>query len=234
MLSVQEIAHMDESSVYRFSVQDSGIGIDPEQAKKLFTPFTQANSSVSRLYGGTGLGLSISQSIVRMMGGDIELETTPGKGSLFQFTIKVKAVEKAPKVQVITSKLPAKLRGKRILIVDDIDINREIMMALLDGSGAHVDMAVDGNQALIIFLESNPYQYDLIFMDMFMPVMDGCTATEKIRACERPDAKTIKIVAMTANVMKEEMDRAFSAGMNGYLSKPVEMDVLCTKLEEWL
>jgi signal transduction histidine kinase/ActR/RegA family two-component response regulator len=233
-LIVQEIAHMNEDSVYRFTVQDNGIGIDPEQAKRLFTPFIQANAGVSRVYGGTGLGLSISQSIVRMMGGEIEIETVPGEGSIFQFTIQVRAEVDAPKAQVVTTKLPDKLRGKRILIVDDIDINREIMAALLESGGAILEMAEDGKKAFEAFCTSELNQYDLILMDMFMPVMDGCTATEKIRACERADAKTVRIVAMTANVMKEEMEKAFTAGMNGYLSKPVEMEILCAKLEEWL
>ncbi|MDR1579236.1 MAG: hypothetical protein LBS35_02665, partial [Synergistaceae bacterium] len=147
-LTVEEVAHLDGESIYRFIVQDTGVGIDPEQAEKLFTPFTQANAGTTRIYGGTGLGLSISQSIARMMGGEIELETELGQGSLFQFTIRVPAKETI----AVTERddrlvLPKKLENKRILVVDDIEINREIIIAMLDGSGIEIDTAVNGKEA---------------------------------------------------------------------------------------
>jgi signal transduction histidine kinase/ActR/RegA family two-component response regulator len=234
MLTAEELVHLDGESAYRFTVQDNGIGIAPEQAQKLFTPFMQANADVTRLYGGTGLGLAISQSLVRMMGGDIELDTQLGLGAAFQFTIRVKVVENAPQERAATTNLPNKLRGKHLLIVDDIEINREIMAAILDGNDVEIDMAADGQQALEAFCADEPYRYDLIFMDMLMPVMDGCTATEKIRASGRADAEDVKIIAMTANVMPEDMERAYRAGMNGYLPKPIQLEVLCARLEEWL
>ena len=236
VLSIEELAHMNGESAYRFTVHDNGVGIEPEQAKKLFTPFTQANAGVTRLYGGTGLGLSISQSIVKMMGGEIELETRPGQGSVFRFVIRVPAKKNAPYTQRDRRPLapPKQLQGKRILIVDDVEINREVVAALLDGSGLLIDTAVNGKEALDIFCSSPPFGYDLILMDMLMPVMDGCAATIEIRGSGRADAQEVKIIAMTANVLPEDMERAYQAGMNGYLTKPIELDVLYSTMEEWL
>jgi CheY-like chemotaxis protein len=236
MLTVEELAHIEGESVYQFVVQDSGIGIEPEQAKKLFTPFTQANVGVSHVYGGTGLGLSIAQNIVQMMGGEIELETEPGYGALFQFTIRTPATKESDENPAKESKrtIPGKLLGKCILIVDDIEINREIMTELLDGSGALIEEASNGKEAFDMFCTGEAYRYDLILMDMLMPVMDGCDATMAIRASGKADAKDVKIIAMTANVLPEDVERAFLAGMNAYLVKPVEIETLYAKLEEWL
>ncbi len=235
-LIVEELLHVGGESVYRFTVRDTGVGIDQEQAKKLFTPFMQANAGVARVYGGTGLGLAISQNIVRMMGGDIELETQPGIGSAFMFTIRTPAQESFTEFEERNVALapPAKLHGKRILIVDDIEINREVVEALLDGSGAIMDVAVNGKEALDAFLTAGPYWYDLILMDMQMPVMDGCAATMEIRDSGKRDAQDIKIVAMTANVLPEDVQRARKAGMNGYLAKPIDLAELYAGMEEWL
>ena len=235
-LTVEELFHLEGQSAYRFSVRDNGPGIKPEQAKKLFTPFTQANSDVSRLYGGTGLGLTISQSIVQMMGGDIELETEYGFGSMFTFTIRVpaiKSVDESSKSED-TPKSPNKLHGKRFLVVDDIDINREIIEALLEGSGAIIEVASNGKEALDAFVNSEPHWYDLILMDMQMPIMDGYAATEEIRLSGKEDAEKVIIFAMTANVMREDVTRAYQCGMNSYLAKPIEYDVLYAEMEEWL
>jgi len=235
-LTVEEVLHMNCESVYRFIVRDDGIGIEPEQAKKLFTPFTQANAGVTRLYGGTGLGLAISQNIVQMMGGDIELETEFGKGSTFRFTIRVPAEEKAiaPLENEPRVILPDKLRGKRIMVVDDIATNRKVVELLLKGSGVLIDTAANGKEALDAFCGAEPHWYDLILMDMLMPVMDGCTATEKIRNSGKEDAHDIKIIAMTANVMREDVERAYQSGMDGHLAKPIDRTELYTRMEEWL
>lgn len=235
-LIVEELLHMDGESVYRFTVKDNGIGIEQEQAKKLFTPFAQANAGISRLYGGTGLGLVISHNIVQHMGGEIELDTEPGKGTAFQFTIRVPAktsVEELSKNEP-TATFSDRFRGKRILIVDDMEINREIAEALLDGSGALIEEATNGKEALDAFCGSEPYWYDLILMDMMMPVMDGCSATEGIRNSGREDAGDIKIIAMTANVMREDLEKAYKSGMNGHLAKPIDLTELSARMEEWL
>ena len=233
-LTVQELVHQEGESVYRFIVQDSGIGISPDQTAKLFTPFTQANAGTARVYGGTGLGLSISQSIVRMMGGEIELETAPGQGSVFQFTVRVPAVAAAElqKSNDAPHNLSKILEGKRILMVDDIEINREIVIAMLEDINVTIDTAENGKEALDTFCSSAPHHYDLIFMDLQMPVLDGCAATEEIRRSARDDASSVKIIAMTANVLPDDMERAYASGMNSYLSKPFEISTLLERLNE--
>lgn len=236
VLEAEELVHAQGESAYRFTVSDNGAGIEPDQAKKLFTPFTQANAGVARIYGGTGLGLAISQSIVQMMGGEIELETEPGKGSTFLFTIRVPAQEHADRQEEEDRPQNKEnhLADKRILVVDDIEINREVVAGLLDGSGAIIEMAANGREALNAYLRSVEFRYDLVLMDMQMPVMDGCDATRGIRASGRADAKSIRIVAMTASVMREDVERAYAAGMDAYVAKPVDQKTLYRVLEEWL
>ncbi|AEF87032.1 multi-sensor hybrid histidine kinase [Treponema primitia ZAS-2] len=224
-LVVEELLHMGNEGVYRFTVSDSGIGIESEQAKKLFTPFVQANAGINTNFGGTGLGLVISKNIVEMMGGEIELQSEGGKGSVFSFTIRVKSQEsgKQPKNEDDSADNPD-FRGKRFLIVDDIDINREICIELMGVTGAEMETAENGQEAVDMFMKSPEGYYDLILMDMQMPVLDGCEATIKIRQSKRSDALTISIIAMTANVMKEDIQKVHDAGMNGHIGKPVDID----------
>lgn len=234
-LTAEELFHQEGESVYRFSVRDTGIGIDPLQAKKLFTSFTQASTDTSRLFGGTGLGLAISQNLVALLGGEIELETQPGEGSYFSFTIRVKAQEQAsPSSKTPLSAKDVKLSGKHILVVDDIAINREIILALLEETEAELSTAEDGKQALDQFSASPIGYYDLIFMDLQMPIMDGYAATKHIRALDRPDATQVIIAAVSANALKEDVEQATQAGMNGYLTKPLDTKVLYSKVGEWL
>lgn len=226
-LTINELMAVGEESVYKFSVKDTGIGIDPLQIKKLFTPFSQANAGISRNYGGTGLGLVISKSIVEMMGGDIELETAPGKGSVFSFTIRLMAQKALPPMQKspdgLASDAVPDFSRFRILIVDDIEINRVIAMEFLEASGVTMECAENGQDAVNIYMEKPAGYYDMIFMDMLMPVMDGCTATRMIRAAGKADSEAIKIIAMTANVLQEDVKRVFDAGMNGHIGKPVNV-----------
>jgi signal transduction histidine kinase len=225
-LSVSEIMRVGDESVYSFDVSDTGIGIEPEQAKKLFTAFVQANAGTTKKYGGTGLGLVISKSIVEKMGGEIDLESTPGEGSTFSFTIRVKAQEsagEAPEQDAADegSALPD-LTNKRLLIVDDLEINRIIALELLKKSGVEMEEAVNGKEALDMFLQSPAGYYDMILMDMQMPVMDGCESTEAIRVSGREDAQSIKIVAVTANVMRDDVKRVYDAGMDAHIGKPID------------
>ncbi len=236
VLKAEEMVHNQGESIYQFTVSDTGIGIDPQEAKKLFTPFAQANAGINRIYGGTGLGLAISNSLVIIMGGEFELDTKPGEGSTFSFTIRVQA-QKDAKINVPEKehiKTGHYFNGKRILVVDDIEINREIIVTLLDNIGLQIECAENGKAALDLFEKSDIGYYDLIFMDMQMPVMDGCSSTMEIRNCCRSDSKTVKIISMSANVFKEDIDRAYESGMNGYITKPVEMEQLINGLEEWL
>ncbi len=231
-LFAEEISVHEGWSVYRFTVRDYGIGIDEKQAAKLFKPFEQADVSVHRSYGGTGLGLAIARSIVEMMGGEISFKSEKGKGFEITFTMRARSRKKtddelAPPSQEETVEQPvrtADFSGRRALVVDDIEINREIIIELLGDTGLQMESAEDGERAVSMFENSPEGYYDIILMDMQMPVMDGCEATAKIRALPRGDARTVRIVAMTANVMKEDIDRALAAGMDDHIGKPVVLD----------
>jgi signal transduction histidine kinase len=222
-VKAEEEFYQDGVGVYRFAVSDTGIGIEPQQAKKLFTPFTQANEKISSAYGGTGLGLVISKNIVQLMSGDIEIDTAPGKGTTFYFTIKVKA-EFGDAVQKIqeSDSMPD-FSGKRMLIVDDIEINREICLELFRETGADMETASNGQEAFEKYFNNPEYYYDMILMDMRMPVLDGCESTKMIRGCKKKDARSVFIVAMTANVLEEEIKQAQNAGMNAHIAKPLNI-----------
>lgn len=235
-VSVEELYYSGNEGVYQFSVSDTGIGIDHTQASRLFTSFTQASADTSRLFGGTGLGLAISKDLVTLLGGDIELETRLGAGSIFTFTIRVRAQISAESAAPPQPALPKQLNlhGKHIMVVDDIDINCEIVVALLEGTGADIKSAGDGKQAFDLFAGSPIGHYDLILMDVLMPVLNGYDATRAIRGLERPDAKSVIIAAVSANALPEDIAHGEQAGMNGYLSKPIDADSLYTKIGEWL
>ena len=223
-LHVRELSRDSEKVLLRFEVEDNGIGMAPEFLARMFTPFEQADGSVSRKYGGTGLGLAISQRIVDLMGGQIQVESNEGEGSHFFFTICLapgKTLEDTgPKETLKITSMD--FTGCHILVVDDVEINREIIHAFLSDTGIDIDMAVNGQEALDKIIASPPGYYDLVLMDVQMPVMDGCTATRAIRALDRPDALNIVILAMTANVFKEDVQQVVDAGMDGHIGKPVE------------
>ncbi|GHU67474.1 hypothetical protein AGMMS49983_18710 [Clostridia bacterium] len=222
-LLVEEIMHVNGESVYSFAINDTGIGIAPEQAKKLFTAFVQANAGMTKRYGGTGLGLVISKNIVEKMGGDIELDSVLGEGSTFTFTIRVPA-----QTEMIRAEVDAEgdetpdFHGKRLLIVDDIEINREIAAEILRETGVEMETAENGQVALDMFLNQPEGYFDMILMDMQMPVMDGCEATKLIRESRRSDATEIKIIAVTANVMRDDIRRVMKSGMDGHIGKPID------------
>ncbi len=206
------------------SVQDTGIGISPEQQAKLFQAFEQADSSITKRYGGTGLGLVISRKLVQLMGGDIRLESKPGLGSTFSFYAWC-APAQQPDTHGSAEENPAEaLRtsfpGKRVLAAEDIEINREVLQCMIEPMDIEVTMAQDGAEAVSLYTQ-NPSGFDLIFMDVQMPVMDGYTATRLIRESGLPGCESIPILAMTANAFAEDIRQALEAGMNGHLAKPV-------------
>ncbi len=210
-----------------FCVKDTGIGIEKARQDSLFKAFEQADWTISQRFGGTGLGLNISQHIVTLAGGNIWVESDVDCGSSFYFTIKVAhgiSVAETP----ISEEIAYDFTNRRMLIVDDVEINREIVLALLEETGAHIDCAENGSIALQMVKES-PHLYDLIFMDVQMPVMDGLTATAHIRALDTPWSKTVPIIAMTANVFAEDVERCLQAGMNDHLPKPFTYDTLVGK-----
>ena len=217
-----------------FLVQDNGAGIAEETLKTLFKPFEQGGTHIARAYGGTGLGLSISKSIIKHMGGDIAVTSTPGKGSAFSFLLWLKEADNTPQQREAPDKSPAALAGKRILLVDDVEINRIIVIEQLSNLGLRMDEAADGTEAVAMFARSPVNFYDLIFMDLQMPRMDGYAAAKAIRAMDRPDARSVPIIALTANAFKEDVDLVLANGMNGHLAKPLENDKLMEMLEKLL
>lgn len=222
-------------SLVSFKVVDSGIGMSAEGLSRLFTPFEQANNQISKTYGGTGLGLSISKRIIELMGSDIHVESTEGKGSTFSFAIWIKEALDEETIDETTGAEISydELVGKRILLVDDVDINRMIVIEQLSEYGLEIDEASDGTEAVDLFANSSPNYYGLILMDLQMPVMDGFTATRKIRELERPD-NDVPIIALSANAFKEDVNLSLANGMNGHLAKPLEMDRLLETLHNWL
>ncbi|MDR1242034.1 MAG: response regulator [Deltaproteobacteria bacterium] len=209
-----------------FAVSDTGIGLDKSKFKSLFNPFEQANQGITRKYGGTGLGLSISQSIIKMMGGEIKVESEEGRGSTFYFDLRLEQDENQLAETVKSAGDVGFLEGKRILLVDDVDINRMIVVEMLFDAKVTIDEAEDGQDALEIFRKSEPGHYDLVLMDIQMPVMDGYAACTAIRRLDRSDAAAVPIIAMTANAFKDDVDKAFACGMNAHVSKPVEYSAL--------
>jgi CheY-like chemotaxis protein len=205
----------------------------PEQMTNLFTAFEQADSSISSRFGGTGLGLAISQNLIKQMGGLITVESEYGKGSAFQFTLNMD-ISAAMAEEAAQSDAKTDFAGKRILLAEDIEINRMIIKELLSDTNVIIDEAADGQEALKMFSASAPGYYNLVFMDVQMPNMDGHEATRRIRALDREDAKTIPIIAMTANAYREDIDRALAAGMNDHLAKPIDIAEVTKALSKWL
>jgi signal transduction histidine kinase/CheY-like chemotaxis protein len=212
----------------RIDISDTGIGITEEQQSRLFRSFEQANNSTSREYGGTGLGLAISQRIARAMGGDITVESQPGKGSCFSITVQLEAVandwEPAPSADDENendAETNEVFTGRCALLVDDVAVNREIAAALLEPTGLALVHAENGQEALDLFA-AQPDAFDLILMDIQMPGMDGYETTRLIREMDTPHAKQVPIIAMTANVFKEDIERSLEHGMNAHLGKPLD------------
>jgi CheY-like chemotaxis protein len=207
-----------------FEVKDTGIGISDENIKAIFRPFEQGSGHINRQYGGTGLGLTISRHIVNLFGGDIQVESEVGKGSRFRFSIWLQETDQQTPILQVTKDPKDRFVGKRVLIVDDVDLNRKIAKAMLKVTGIKIDEAVDGSAALKMFEESPPNTYDIILMDVQMPIMDGYQASTAIRQLDRSDARNVPIIALTANAFKEDIDKALQAGMNAHIAKPIKTD----------
>lgn len=214
-----------------FAVSDTGIGIAKEDQERVFRSFEQAVDKNPSKQQGTGLGLSISSRLVQLMGSNIRLDSTPGEGSTFCFEVLL-ALGEDQETQEGESEVS--FEGYRILVVEDNEINAEIAQCLLEERGFAVDCVYNGLQAVERIRDTAPGAYDVILMDIMMPVMDGLDATRSIRAMEREDCHTIPIIAMSANAFDDDLKKSVECGMNGHLSKPVEVDKLYQTLDEVL
>jgi PAS domain S-box-containing protein len=233
-LGIETDAIIDEQVRLRFEIADSGIGMSQEQQQRLFTPFDQADSSITRRFGGTGLGLAIVRRIVKLMGGEIGVESALGEGARFWFSaIFGIAGETALPITAPTpagERIRRQLAGARILVVEDNEINRMVTKDFLELVGVDARFAENGVEGVRAVLEDGPF--DAVLMDVQMPRMDGYTATKLIRA--NPELKDLPIIALTANAMEGDRDAALEAGMNDYIAKPVDPDQALLTLSRWV
>ena len=220
------------SDVY-FAVKDHGSGIEKEKQEMIFQSFEQADNSALERSQGTGLGLAISSRIIHMMDSEILVESTPGEGSTFSFTLRLN-VHHEETDNSGTDESTASFRGKRILVVEDNELNMEIAHTLLNGFDLEVEEACNGEQAVQLVMQSEPGYFDLILMDIMMPVMNGYEATRAIRKSGRADCQTIPIIAMSANAFEEDVKQSLACGMNRHIAKPVTIQKLRQVLEEEL
>jgi signal transduction histidine kinase/ActR/RegA family two-component response regulator len=231
------IARADQSDLepnkvrISFAVKDTGIGIPPDQQQHIFEAFVQADSSITRRFGGTGLGLAIASRLVARMKGDLRVSSQSEVGSVFSFDVVLQRDDQAATVEglvVNTEKVEHQFKGLKILVAEDHPINQLLMRKMLSRLGADAVIATDGAQALAAWQQQ---KFDLILMDIQMPVMSGFEATEKIRLSEHTTGTHIPIIALTAHAMEGDKERCLASGMDAYVSKPVSEDALCLSIE---
>ncbi len=232
-LKISEIPEEEEGyALYRFQVKDTGIGMEQEFAETIFEPFTRERNTTVSGIEGTGLGMSITKNIVDLMGGDISVKSQVGVGTEFVVTLEFR-LQQCPK-EVPGDKAEKKYDfvGRRILLVEDNELNREIATEILQENGFIIEAAGNGQEAVEAVCHSEPGYYDLILMDIQMPIMNGYEATEKIRSLENRELASIPIIAMTANAFEEDKEAAFEAGMNAHVGKPIDVSMLLETLDK--
>ena len=227
-VEIHEAASENPSKIhYIFSCEDTGIGMSEEYLPHIYEEFSREHSTTENKVPGTGLGLPIIKSMIELMGGSIQVESRQGIGTKFtidlSFDIALKE-EVYGSEDTIESSAIHTIKGKRILLVEDNELNAEIAKTVLEDVGALITRAENGQQALELFKEKPAGTFDVILMDLMMPVMDGYTATRKIRELERSDAKTVPIIAMTANAFQEDAEKCIAVGMNAHLAKPLDIE----------
>ncbi|MDD6023082.1 MAG: ATP-binding protein [Oscillospiraceae bacterium] len=222
----------DRQVIVRYRVTDTGVGMREEFVERIFDEFSQEETSARTQYKGTGLGMAITKRYVDLMGGTISVKSQKGVGSTFtvELPLEKTAESNVQKRNDLTAH--GNLEGVKILLAEDNDLNVEIAMAQLEELGIHVTRAANGKEAVKLFADNPPDTFDLIFMDVMMPEMNGYEATKAIRAMDRPDASSIPIIAMTANAFTEDVQASLDAGMNGHLSKPIVMDEVEQEIAE--
>lgn len=232
-LTLRENCMDDTRSTFVFTVQDTGVGMSREfLQERLYQPFTQENDNVRTEYQGTGLGMSIVRELVKVLGGIISVASEQGVGTTFTVELPF-AVDNASQHEQTQPEEEADIAGLRILVVEDNALNREIVAYTLEDAGVEVVMAEDGKQAVETFAASPEHTFDAILMDIMMPVMDGIQATREIRRLPRGDARTVPIIAMTANAFIEDRRKTLDAGMNAHLAKPLEPEQLRAVLAQY-
>ncbi|MCL2070465.1 MAG: ATP-binding protein [Treponema sp.] len=238
-LTVKNLKEKGQNCTLWVEVSDTGIGISEEDLKSVFSLFEQADGSLARKYEGTGMGLRLFSGIVHLMGGEINVNSELGKGTSFSFEITVeKGQEKTEEVAETGAAEAAedkpRFSGKTIMIAEDVEINREIVMSLLEDLGPELEAAENGLEALEKY-KADPDKFDLILMDIHMPEMDGHEATRQIRTFESEQSiERIPILAMTANVFKEDVEKCMEVGMDGHMGKPIDFEELMGKLDKFL
>ena len=226
MLRCRELSTEGDTAVFEFTCRDTGIGMSQEFQEHLFEPFTQERVGVHSKYGSTGLGMSITLGLVKRMGGDITFESEKDKGTTFVITIPFKIDMEKREAEQKEKKSVGSIAGLNILLVEDNELNMEIVEFITQNAGAVVTKAWNGREALEIFKKSAEGCFDAILMDVMMPEMDGYEATERIRRLNRKDARTIPIIAMTANAFTEDKIRSKAAGMNEHSAKPLNTELV--------
>ena len=230
-LDVQCLKDEGDSRTLEFVISDTGIGIDEEFLPRLFEPFSQEDGSATSRYGGSGLSLAVAKSLIEQMGGSISVKSRKGEGSVFTVVIPLAVAEHEVQAEEYDN---LSLVGKRVLIVEDIDMNAEIVEDLLGLEDIITERAENGQIAVNMVSASPDHYYDAILMDIRMPVMDGIESARTIRALDRPDAKKIPIIALTANAYDEDKKRCIEAGMNAHMAKPTDANLLYASLKKYI
>ena len=210
----------------RYVISDTGIGMSPEFQKHIFEEFTQEHSDARTQYTGTGLGMTIAKKYVELMHGTISVQSKQGQGSTFAIELPLEQADNAPKPEKAARTKGTQLSGHRVLLAEDNDLNAAIAQIFLENWGMSVQRVVNGAEAVKVFSEAPEGSFDVILMDIMMPVMNGLTAAKAIRALARPDAGTIPIIALTANAFSEDVQKCLDAGMNAHIAKPLDVNAM--------